>query len=187
MNISPELIAIVVVAVFVIWAVAAYNGLIAMRTRVQNGWAEIDVQLKRRHDLIPNLVESVRGYMQHERETLEAVTQARTQAMAAPAGNIQQRSDAEGALSGALGKLFAVAENYPQLRAVESVQMLQEQLTSTENRIAYARQFYNDEVMKYNTAQSTFPRNMFAGLFGFAPATMFSASDSDRAPVQVKI
>lgn len=186
MRISPELIAIVVAAVVLIWGIAAFNALVALRTRVQNGWAEIDVQLKRRHDLVPNLVEAVRGYMQHERSTLEAVTQARTQAIAA-GGNVSQRISAESALSGALGNLFAVAENYPQLRAVESVQLLQEQLTSTENRIAYARQFYNDEVMKYNTAQLTFPRNMFAGLFGFSPATMFSGADTERASVAVKI
>jgi LemA protein len=186
-RISPEPIAVAVaVVILVIWAISAFNALVALRTRVQNGWAEIDVQLKRRHDLIPNLVEAVRSYMQHERSTLEAVTLARTRAMTA-GGDIPQRLAAESALSGALGNLFAVAENYPQLRAVESVQLLEEQLTSTENRIAYARQFYNDEVMKYNTAQSTFPRNLFAGIFGFSPATMFAAADAERVNVQVKV
>ena len=186
MRISPELIAIAVAVVAVIWSIASFNGLVALRNRVQNAWAEIDVQLKRRHDLIPNLVEAVRGYMQHERSTLEAVTQARTQAMAA-GNNVGERSAAESALGAALGNLFAVAESYPQLRAVESIQLLQEQLTSTENRIAFARQFYNDEVMKYNTAQSTFPRNLLAGTFRFSPATMFAAEAAERVNVQVKV
>ena len=186
MRILPELIGIVVAVVATIWVIAAFNGLVVLRTRVQSAWAQIDVQLKRRHDLIPNLVEAVRGYMQHERATLEAVTQARAQAIAA-GGNVEQRSAAEGVLAATLGRLFAVAENYPQLRAAENVQLLQEQLTSTENRIAYARQFYNDEVMKYNTAQSTFPRNLFAGMLGFSPSAMFTAEESDRANVQVKI
>jgi LemA protein len=185
-RVSPELAAVAAAVVAVIWGIASFNGLIALRTRVQNAWAEIDVQLKRRHDLIPNLVEAVRGYMQHERSTLEAVIQARTQAVAA-GSNVGQRSAAESALSSALGNLFALAESYPQLRAVESVQLLQEQLTSTENRIAFARQFYNDEVMKYNTAQFTFPRNLLAGTFGFSPATMFAAEASERANVQIKV
>lgn len=178
---------LLVAAALLVWIIAAFNALVALRVRVQNAWSDIDVQLKRRHDLIPNLVEAVRGYMQHERSTLEAVTQARALAVAAPSGDLPQRIAAESALSGALGKLFAVAENYPQLRAVESVQLLQEQLTSTENRIAFARQFYNDEVMKYNTAQSTFPRNLFAGMFGFSQAAMFTAADGERAAVAVKI
>jgi LemA protein len=176
----------VVAAVVLLWLIAVFNSLVGLRLRVQNAWAEIDVQLKRRHDLIPNLVEAVRGYMQHERATLEAVTQARAQAMAA-GGNVGQRSAAESALSSAIGNLFAVAENYPQLRAVESVQLLEEQLTSTENRIAYARQFYNDEVMKFNTAQATFPHNLLAGALGFSPATMFAAQDTERANVKVSI
>ena len=187
MSTSTMIVAGVIVAVLLIWLIAIFNSLVALRVRVQNAWSDIDVQLKRRHDLIPNLVAAVSGYMQHERSTLEAVTQARTEAVAASTGDVQQRNDAESALSGALGKLFAVAENYPQLRAVESVQLLQEQLTSTENRIAFARQFYNDEVMKYNTAQATFPRNLLAGAFGFSRATMFSAEESERAAVAVKI
>lgn len=183
---STQMIAIAVVALLLVWLVAAFNSLVALRNRVQNAWADIDVQLKRRHDLIPNLVETARGYMQHERSLFEAVTQARAQAVAAGA-DIRERTAAEIALTGALGNLLAVAENYPQLRAVENFQLLQEQLTSTENRIAYARQFYNDEVMKYNTAQSVFPRNLFAGLLGFSSATLFAGSDADRAEVQVKI
>lgn len=186
MRISPELIAMVVAAGAVIWIVSAFNSLVALRNRVRNAWAEIDVQLKRRHDLIPNLVESVRGYMQHERSVFEAVTQARAQAMAA-GNDVQQRSAAEFTLTAALGKLFALVENYPQLRAVDNVQVLQEQLTSTENRIAFARQFYNDEVMKYNTTQSTFPRSLFARLLGFSPASMFAVADAERTNVPVSI
>ncbi len=183
---SPEIIALAAAVLLLLWAVAAFNSLVTMRNRMQNAWADIDVQLKRRHDLIPNLVETARGYMQHERSTFEAVTQARAQAVAA-GNDIRERTAAELLLTGALGRFLVVAENYPQLRAVENFQLLQEQLTSTENRIAYARQFYNDEVMKYNTAQSTFPRNLFAGLLGFSPATLFAGSDADRAAVQVKI
>lgn len=186
MQISSELIVIIVAAVALIWLIAMFNGLVAMRNRVQNAWSQIDVQLKRRHDLIPNLVEAARGYMQHERSVFEAVTEARTQAMAA-GGNIEMRTATESALSIALGRLFAVVENYPQLRAGESFQILQEELASTENRIAYARQFYNDEVMKYNTAQSTFPRNVFTHLLGFSRASMFAGTEADRAAVQVEI
>lgn len=176
-----------VAAVLLIWLVAVFNSLVALRVRVQNAWADIDVQLKRRHDLIPNLVGAVQGYMAHERSTLEAVTEARTKAVASSSGTVADRAQAESALSGALSNLFAVAEQYPQLRAVESVQLLQEQLTSTENRIAFARQFYNDEVMKFNTAQATFPRNLFAGVFGFSSATMFAAEEPERANVQIKM
>jgi LemA protein len=183
---SPVAIGIIVAALVLIWLIAAFNGLVALRNRVQNAWSQIDVQLKRRHDLIPNLVETVRGYMQHERSVFDAVTEARAQAIVA-GSNMPERTAAELALSEALGKLFAVAENYPQLRAVENFQVLQEQLTSTENRIAYSRQCYNDEVMKYNTAQSTFPRNLFVRMLGFSPASLFAAMDADRAEEQVKL
>jgi LemA protein len=176
-----------IAAALLIWIIAVFNSLVALRVRVQNAWADIDVQLKRRHDLIPNLVGAVQGYMTHERSTLETVTEARTKAVASSSGTVADRSQAESALSGALSKLFAVAEQYPQLRAVESVQLLQEQLTSTENRIAFARQFYNDEVMKFNTAQATFPCNLFAGIFGLSPAAMFAAQDAERANVKVSV
>lgn len=183
---SLSLIGILVTAIILlVWLISSFNSMVALRNRVQNAWSEIDVQLKRRHDLIPNLMESVRGYMQHERSVFESVTQARAQAISS-GNNVRQRSMAESALSSALGNLFAVVENYPQLRASENMQGLQEQLTSTENRIAFARQFYNDEVMKYNTVQSTFPRNLFAGMFGFSQAAMFAATEADRANVQVK-
>lgn len=189
MRILPETIGIVVAVVAVIWTIAGFNGLVAMRARVQAAWAQIDVQLKRRHDLIPSLVDAVRGYMAHERSILEDVAHARAQAVAAGTadGNVEQRSASETAFTAAIGQLFAAAENYPQLRAVESVQILQEQIVSTENRIGYARQFYNDEVLKYNTAQATFPRNLLAGLFGFSPATMFAIGDIERANMQIKI
>lgn len=174
-------------AVFLIWLVAVFNSLVRLRVRVQNAWADIDVQLKRRHDLIPNLVAAVQGYMAHERSTLEAVTQARTKAVASVGGSIADRSQAESALTSTLSNLFAVAEGYPQLHAVESVQLLQEQLTSTENRIAFARQFYNDEVMRFNTLQATFPRNLFSGLLGFSPTALFSAQEAERVNVNVSI
>lgn len=176
-----------IAAALLLWLIAVFNSLVALRVRVQNAWSDIDVQLKRRHDLIPNLVAAVQGYMAHERATLEAVTDARTRAVAWSAGTVADRVQAESALSGALSNLFAVAEQYPQLRAVEGVQLLQEQLTSTENRIAFARQFYNDEVMKFNTAQATFPRSLLARRLGFSPAAMFAAEDSERANVKVSV
>ena len=180
------IIFLVILVIIAVVLVGMYNSLVQLRVRTDSAWSDIDVQLKRRHDLIPNLVESVRGYIQHERSIFESVTQARAQAITA-GNNVVQRSLAETALSSALGNLFAVVENYPQLRATENVQLLQEQLTSTENRIAFARQFYNDEVTKFNTMQSTFPRNLFATAFGFSPAVMFTGTDTDRANVQVKV
>jgi LemA protein len=175
------------VAALLLRFIAVFNSLVALRVRVQNAWSDIDVQLKRRHDLIPNLVSAVQGYMAHERSTLEAVTEARTRAVNSAGASVADRAQAESALSGTLSHLFAVAEQYPQLRAVEAVQLLQEQLASTENRIAFARQFYNDEVLKFNTAQATFPRNLFAGILGFSRATMFAAQDSERVNVQVSV
>jgi LemA protein len=172
----------VLVVVLLIWT---YNRWVRLRNRVQNAWSDVDVQLKRRHDLVPNLVETVRGYASHERQTLEAVTSARAQAMA-PGAGIGARAVAELALTGAVGNLFAVAERYPTLRAAQNFTLLQEQLTSTENRIAFARQFYNESVLQYNTAISTFPRNLLAGAMGFSRATMFAAEAGDRANVQVK-
>jgi len=171
------------VLVLLIWT---YNRLVRLRNRVQNAWSDVDVQLKRRHDLIPGLVETVRGYMAHERQTLEAVTSARAQAMTAGAP-IAARVVAEAALSGAVGNLFAVAERYPTLKAASNFTLLQEQLNSTENCIAFARQFYNESVMQYNTAIATFPRNLIAGAMGFSRATMFAAEAGDRPNVAVKV
>ncbi|HEU4414180.1 MAG TPA: LemA family protein [Candidatus Angelobacter sp.] len=189
MEASVVLIAVAVLAaILLFFLVHAYNGLVRMRNAVHNGWSDIDVQLTRRHDLVPNLVESVRGYMAHERETLEAVTRARTEAVAAGSGaDIGTRAVAEMALTGAVGNLFAVAERYPTLKASQQFLLLQEQLTSTENRIAYARQHYNECVRQYNTAQAEFPRNLFAGMLGFSAAQLFAADAGDRANVEVTV
>ena len=176
-----------VVVALAVWAIAIYNGLVALRNRFKNAFAQIDVQLKRRYDLIPNLVESVKGYLQHERQTLEAVVQARGNAVgaaqraaAAPGDPAAMRglSQAEGVLGGALGRLLAVFESYPDLKANQNVLALQEELTSTENKVAFARQAYNDSVMQYNTKRESFPDNLFAGVFGFGPAELLAATES---------
>ena len=177
-----------VIAALVIWAIMIYNGLVALRNRFKNAFAQIDVQLKRRYDLIPNLVESVKGYMAHERNTLDAVIKARgaavsaAQAAAAAPGDpgaMRGLSQAEGALGGALGRLVAVFEQYPDLKANTNVLSLQEELTSTENKVAFARQAFNDSVMEYNTRRESFPDAIFAGMFGFGPAELLQAIESD--------
>ena len=150
-----------------------YNSLVALRNQMQNSWSQIDVQLKRRHDLIPNLVETAKGYMKHERETLEAVTQARNAAVDASGKGVGQQAKAEGALSGFLTRFFAVAENYPDLKANENFLALQEELTSTENKISFARQFYNDSVMLMNNKVQMFPSNIVAGITGFKTGEFF--------------
>ena len=184
---TPIVVGVAVVAVFGLYFVAAYNRLVGLRNQVANAWNQIDVQLKRRHDLIPNLVETVKGAMSHERETLEAVIAARGRAVAsAPAGSaapptadvVRQTAAAEGALSGALGRLLAVVESYPQLKAIENVSSLQEEITSTENKITFARQLYNDQATAYNTAQQEFPSNMVAGSAGAAPAELWAIADA---------
>ena len=165
------LIALVVVVLVVVGVVAMvlYNGLVSLRNRVQNAWSQIDVQLKRRHDLVPNLVNSVKGIMTHEREILERVTQARASAISA-GSNVAARANAENELTGAMRSLFAVAESYPAIQSNQNMLALQEELSSTENRIAFARQFYNDSVMAYNTAQQQFPAVLFpAGQWNFQP------------------
>jgi LemA protein len=189
LDISYAFIAIAVVAALLLFLLLkTYNGLVKMRNAVQSGWADIDVQLMRRHDLVPNLVEAVKGYMTHERETLEAVTHARAEAVAATGGApLATRAMAEMALTGAVGNLFVTAERYPALKASQQFLLLQEQITSTENRIAFARQHYNECVRKYNTAQAEFPRNMIAGPMGFTPAALFAADAGDRANVGVKV
>jgi LemA protein len=187
LNISLPLLAIIIVAVLALfWFLRTYNRLVAMRNIVRNAWSDIDVQLTRRHDLVPNLVESVKGYMAHERQTLEAVTQARSAALSAGA-DITSRAVAEMALGGAIGNLFAVVERYPQLKASQNFLLLQEQLTSTENRIAFARQHYNETVRQLNTSIAEFPRNLVAGPFGFKPQSLFAADAGDRANVQVSV
>ena len=184
------LIVIAVVVVLVLSVAGMYNRLVALRNRYKNAYAQIDVQLKRRYDLIPNLVEIAKGYIKHERETLEAVVNARaraagaSQAAAANPGNpaaMQQLMGAESGLAGALGRLFAVAEAYPDLKANQNMMQLTEELTSTENKVSFARQAYNDMVMLYNTARETFPTVMLAGMFGFGPAELFEVkSEAER-------
>ena len=171
------IVAVVVVAA--LWLVSSYNRLVSMRNQALNGWRQIDVQLKRRHDLIPNLVNAVRGAMDFERDTLTAVMEARSKALTAtgPADAAQK----EGQLSQALGRLLAVAENYPTLKSNDNVRMLQEELSGTENKVGFARQFYNDIATAYNTAQQTFPSNLFAAAFGFKPAELFEiTTPADR-------
>ena len=174
-------LALLVVCVLVLfWAVAQYNRLIALRNQVENGWKQIDVQLKRRHDLIPNLINTVKGYMQYEQETLEKVIHARN--AAAGATGIADAAAKENALTGALARLFALAENYPTLKANENAKQLQEELASTENKIGFARQFYNDIATKYNIARQMFPGNIIAGLFNFQHSELFEVTDAaDRA------
>jgi len=181
-------IALVVVAVIALLVVGTYNRLVTLRQRVKESWADIDVQLKRRHDLIPNLVETVKGYAAHEAKVFEAVTQARAAAISAGAtGNPAARAEAENALSGTLRSLFAVAENYPQLQAVQEFKDLSENLTATEDKIAFARRFYNGNVRDYDTALQTFPTNLLAGAFGFAPEVYFELADAaERENPQVK-
>lgn len=187
MDSSIALIVIVVIAAALLFfLLAAYNLMVRLRNSLRNAWADIDVQLTRRHDLVPNLVESVKGYMNHERQTLEAVTQARSNAMRAGA-DIATRGMAEMALTGAVNNLLATAERYPDLKASQNFMLLQEQLTSTENRIAFARQHYNETVRQFNTAIAEFPRNLVAGLFGFSTAPLFAAEAGERANVQVQV
>lgn len=169
------------------WALAAYNRLVRQRNQVRASWAQIDVQLKRRHDLIPNLVETVRGYAVHERATLDAVATARGGAIAA-AGTpgVVDRAAAEDDLTRALGRLFVLAEAYPQLKANQNFAALQGELTRTEDRIAYARQFYNSAVLTFNTSVQSVPTNLIAGVGGFRPADFFQARDGERATVQLR-
>jgi len=170
------IIPLIIVALLVVWIIGSYNSLIGMRNQVLNGWRQIDVQLKRRHDLIPNLVNSVRGSMDFERDTLTAVMEARAKALTAtgPADAAQK----EGQLTQALGRLIAVAENYPTLKANDNVRSLMEELTGTENKVGFARQFYNDIATKFNTAQQVFPTNMFAASLGFKAAELFEITEA---------
>jgi len=167
------ILAIVLLAVAA-WAVMMFNGLVGLRNQVANAFRQIDVQLKRRHDLIPNLIESVKGEMKFEKDTLERVIQARAAAVSAgQAGNTGEILAKEGMLTQALGRLIAISENYPNLKANEGVRTLMEELTHTENQIGFARQFYNDVVTKFNTKQQVFPANMFAAMLGFSPAALW--------------
>lgn len=181
---SVFFIILAILAVVILWAIGIYNKLVTLKNQVKNGWSQIDVQLQRRYDLIPNLVETVKGYMKYEKSTLEAVVQARSQAMAAreqiqqegapSGGSIDKLVAAEAALKSSLGNIFALAENYPQLRASENMQQLQEELATTENKVAFARQSYNDQAMLYNTYQEQFPATLFASFFGHHPADLYA-------------
>ena len=191
------IVVLVIIAVVVFWAVGAYNRLVSLRNKFRNAFAQIDVQLKRRYDLIPNLVETAKAYMKHERETLENVIKARNTAVSAnaaasadpgSASAIQGLVAAEGALSGALSRLFALAEAYPDLKANQNMMQLTEELTGTENKISFARQSFNDAVMSYNTSAQQFPTNIIASAFSFGPAELLKATESDeeRRPVKVQ-
>jgi len=169
--ITPLIIIVVVLLLFVVFVIGIYNSLIRLRNQVDNSWSQIDVQLKRRHDLIPNLVETAKGYMKHERETFEAITNARSQAMGAR--SVSEASKAEGALGEALSKFMLVVENYPDLKANQNFLALQEELTGTENRIAFARQSYNDQVLFFNNKIQMFPSNIIAGMFSFGKRDFF--------------
>lgn len=183
------LIILAIVAILVFWAIGIYNRLVGLRNQVKNAWSQIDVQLQRRYDLIPNLVETVKSYMSYEKGTLEAVIQARNQAASAreqlekaggpTEGSIKGLLGAESALKGAMGNFFALAENYPQLKASENMKMLQEELSSTENKVAFARQAYNDQAMSYNTAQQQFPAVLVAATLGHHAVDLYEVQDQE--------
>ncbi|GIU87985.1 MAG: LemA family protein [Acidimicrobiia bacterium] len=181
---TAVIVIVAIVVVLVIAFVVMYNGLVRLRNRIDNAWSQIDVQLQRRHDLVPNLVETVKGYAAHERETLDAVVRARNAALEAqgPAAQAQ----AENVLTGALRQLFALAEAYPDLKANQNFLGLQEELTSTEDRVAYARQFYNDSVLNYNNRIQSVPSNLIANMFGFAPREYFEGDDEARGVPRVQ-
>ena len=185
-----------IVLLLVLWVVGIYNRLVSLRNRFKNAFMQIDVQLKRRYDLIPNLVETAKAYMKHERETLEAVIGARNSAVAAnakassdpaDAAAMQQMAAAEGALNQTLGRLFALSESYPELKANQNMMQLTEELTSTENRIAFARQAYNDSVMEYNTSAEQFPGSVIAGMFSFKPAELLQSTEAPEERKAVKV
>ena len=178
-------IVIGIVVLLVLAYIGMYNSLVSLRNQVKNAWAQIDVQLKRRHDLIPNLIETVKGYVKHERDTLENITKARTNAM--QASGAAAAGKAEGELSGAISKLMLVVENYPDLKANQNFLALQEELSSTENKVGFSRQFYNDSVLRFNTKTQTFPSNIVANMFGFKQAEFFEiqvATEREAPKVQ---
>ena len=175
------LVFLAVIAILAFYVIGIYNSLVRLKNQIKNAWSQIDVQLKRRHDLIPNLIETVKGYMHHERETLESITNARSKAMGA--GTVAEKSAAETALSQAIGRFYAVAENYPDLKANQNFLSLQEELTSTENRIAFARQAYNDQVLFYNNKIQMFPSNIIAGMFNYTKEEYFQIEDKTEREV----
>ena len=178
------IIIIVILVLLVLWLIGAYNGLVSLRNKVRDQWSQIDVLLKRRSDLIPNLVETVKGYASHESGTLEAVIAARNKVVAAPSKEAEM--EANGELSGALSKLFALAESYPDLKANQNFMDLQNNLKDTEDKISYARQFYNDAVMKYQNKIEMFPTNIVASMFGFKPEKFFEATEQEKETPQIK-
>lgn len=177
------IIAGVAIGLIILYLVIAFNVLIIQRNKVKNAWSQIDVQLKRRYDLIPNLIETVKGYMKHEREVLTEITKARANLIK---GNMGEKSKASDQITNALKSIFAVAENYPQLRANENFKMLQEELAGTENKIAYSRQFYNDNVMSLNNKIQVFPTNIFASMMGFKQEDFFKTEEAEKKLVKVK-
>lgn len=186
---SVVLILLVLILILMVgialWVLGAYNGLVRLRNQVKNAWAQIDVQLKRRYDLIPNLVETAKGYMKHERETLEAVIKARQ--VAIDASSVKDQIDAENALTSTLRSLMMLTENYPDLKANQNMLSIQEELTSTENKISFARQHYNDSVLRYNTQREQFPTSVIAGMFNFAQEPYFEVTEAEqREAPQVK-
>ena len=181
---GPLIITGIIVAVIALFIIFLYNSLISLRNQVKNSWVQIDVQLKRRNDLIPNLIETVRGYMKHEKSVLENVTKARSAVLSA--GTVEEKGKASNMLSQTLKSLFAVSENYPQLKANENFLQLQEELTGTENKIAYSRQHYNDMVMVFNTKIETFPNNIFANTLKFNRETVFEATAEEKRNVKVQ-
>ena len=194
-NIWSWAIPLAIALIFILWAGGVYNALVRLRNFYENAWAQIDVQLERRYDLIPDLVETVKGIMKHERETLEAVIQARNSAVAAKAQTSANIGDpdsmgaliaAEAGLQSALGNLFALSESYPDLKANQNMLQLQEELTSTENKIAFARQAFNDSVTSYNNKRETFPSNIIAGVFGFKDKSLYEVSEEKKEKVAVK-
>jgi len=179
------LIILIIIGVVIVAVIGIYNGLVNLRNRCENAWSQVDVQLRRRYDLIPNLVETVKGYAKHEKETFQKVTEALAQAI--NAGSVKEQGAAENMLSGALKSLFAVVESYPDLKANQNFLMLQEELAGTEGKIAYARQFYSDNVMKFNTKQQIFPSNIIANMFNFNEREYFEIEEAEaKEPVKVQ-
>ncbi len=184
---NPLWVILGIIALLVLIFIGIYNGLVRLRNQMKNAWSQIDVQLKRRYDLIPNLVETVKGYAAHERETLEAVIKARNVAQAASSAGVGERAKAEGELGAALSRLLVVVERYPELKANQNFLALQEELTGTENRIGFSRQFYNDSVLKYNNQTQMFPSNIIAGMAGFKPGEFFEVTaPAEREAPKVK-
>jgi LemA protein len=175
---------VAIAMLFVLWIVFLYNRMVVLKNRIDNAWSQIDVQLRRRYDLIPNLIETVKGYAAHEKEVFEKVSQAR--AAMVSAGSVGEQGQAQNQITQALKSVFAVAEAYPELKANQNFMMLQEELSGTESKIAYARQFYNDTVMSYNTMIQTFPANMLAGTFGFKEREYFPMDEAAREPIKVQ-